>query len=477
LFNRFTNKLFRFLASLNLAVAVLSGLTLSLAVATTLESYYDTPTAQYWVYRALWFRTLLGLLGVNIFTVAMSRWPWKRRHTPFLLAHLGILMMLFGAWMTDKFGLDGSLRLPEGLSSAVVEVDKPQLVISDQKDVRVVPFRWQPPSVSFKPMDLRSKGVPYDVKVDKFLSHAEAQFYWVPARTKSQPGPQPAVQLNVAGGPMRISQDLWLWTGDPSTRSISMGPAWFAIGMVEPPHRDGAPGILFTPSADGTELSYLIRTSDGKTSKGKMKADEAKDKAIDPGWKGGVKLTIKQMIADASAMANYNPAHTQWGANAPPSAIHVTSGNGGEGREVWLGLGDRAVLKSDAGELELGYLNERVMMPFAMKLNRFQIDKNPGTDDPAAYSSKVQVEDGTSQPETLISMNEPLKYKGLTVYQASYENSQDPSTRPTVSIFAVNRDPGRPWKYWGSILIVGGAILLFAMKYYGKKVQAKKEAA
>jgi hypothetical protein len=474
LINRFANKLFHFLASLKLAVVTLTTLTISLAVATSLESIYDTPTAQYWVYRALWFHGVLGLLGVNIFVVALSRWPWKKRHTPFLLAHLGILMMLFGSWLTEKYGLDGSVRLPEGQSSAVVEIDQPQLVVSDQKDVRVIPMKWQPPSVPFTPFDLKSWHLPRDVKIDRYLSHAEPMYFFVPSRNKGE-APMPAVQLNLSGGPMKISEDVWLWTGDNAWRTFNMGPAWFAIGAVEPPHREGAPGILLTPTSEG--ISYLIRTSDGKASKGKLGAEEVAGKAIETGWKGGVKLTLKSLIPAASPLANYKVSRTLYGASAPPSAIHIVSGAGGDGREVWLGLGDRAVLRTDAGELEFGYLNERVMMPFSLKLNRFQIDTNPGTNDPAAYSSKVKVEDGTEQPETLISMNEPLVYKGLTIYQASYENSGAEGTRPTVSIFAVNRDPGRPWKYWGSILIVSGAILLFATKYYGKKSQARREAA
>jgi hypothetical protein len=461
---------FRFLASLKLAVVVLTLLSLSLAVATTLESYYDTPTAQFWVYRSTWFHVVLATLFVNILVVALSRWPWKKRHTPFLLAHLGIMMMLFGSWLTERYGLDGSIRLPEGESSAVVEIDRPQLVVSDQKEVHVVPIPWRPPSVGFSPVNLKSSEINYDLRIDQYLSHAEGTYFYVPAAPlpAGQNPPRAAVQLNISGGPMRISEDAWLWAGDASTRAFAMGPAWFAIGEKEPQHREGAPGILLTPASDGS-LDYLIRTSDGKSSQGRVPASEASGKAIDPGWKGGVKLVIKQFLADAAPRANYRLSRTLYGANAPPSAIHLVSGAGGEGREVWLGLGDRAVLHTDSGELELGYLNERQMMPFSLKLNHFQIDMNPGTKDPAEYSSRVKVEDGTGQPETLISMNEPLRYKGIKVFQASYENAQNEGDRPTVSIFAINRDPGRPWKYWGSILIVGGAILLFAMKYYGKK--------
>jgi hypothetical protein len=487
--NRASNRLFRVLSSVKLAVVVIVSLTVSMIVATSLESYFDTPTAQFWVYRAIWFHGIQFMLGVNILVVALSRWPWKRRHAPFLLAHLGILMVLFGSWITYKQGLDGSIRLPEGQSSAVVEVDSPQIVVSDQKDVHVVPMKWRPPHLAFRGLDLRDHGLPYDVRVDRYLTHAEPIYSFManprgprPASGSSD-APKPAVQLNISGGPMRISEDVWLWTGDRGWQAFSMGPAWFAIGAEEPKARPGSPGILLTPGPDGS-LSWLIRTSDGKSSRGKVAAKDADGKVIETGWKGGVKLTLKRLIPDAVPDVTYRESRTMYGANAPASAIHLVSGTGGQGREVWLGLGDRAILKSDSGEIEVGYMNERVMMPFSLRLERFQIEHNPGTRDPAAYWSRVRVEDGAPQEPVVISMNEPLFHRGLTIYQASYENppvdpalaaqaESDPEVaeriRPNVSIFAVNRDPGRDLKYWGSLLIVFGSILLFAMKLHANR--------
>jgi cytochrome c biogenesis protein ResB len=62
----------------------------------------------------------------------------------------------------------------------------------------------------------------------------------------------------------------------------------------------------------------------------------------------------------------------------------------------------------------------------------------------------------------LISMNDPLKHASFTFYQASFES--DPSGRPTASVLSVNRDPGRALKYFGSLLLVLGAMHLFYMK-------------
>src|SRR6185437_345324 len=165
--------LFDFLASLKLAVIVLLGLTISLAVATFVESGYDSHTASYFIYRSWWFEGLLALLGVNILAVALSRWPWKRRHIPFLLAHAGILLMLFGSLLTQKIGLDGSMTISEGETNSVVDLDHAGLVIIDGESARTIPIPWTPPEKKFKPIDLKALGLPYDLRVDRYLTHAD----------------------------------------------------------------------------------------------------------------------------------------------------------------------------------------------------------------------------------------------------------------------------------------------------------------
>ena len=132
---------------------------------------------------------------------------------------------------------------------------------------------------------------------------------------------------------------------------------------------------------------------------------------------------------------------------------------------MWLGLGDRALLHLGDRELEIGYQPHRTVLPFSVRLDRFTIDRYQGSHDPSAYWSKVTVLDGQAEQSAVIRMNEPLTHSGFTLYQSSYE---DGVPRPMVSVFAVNRDPGRPWKYLGSLLLVLGSILLFASRYFKK---------
>ena len=449
-----------------------------LAAATILESVYDTPTAQYWVYRSFGFHLLLFTLGVNILCVAISRYPWKKKHIPFLLAHFGILILLWGSWMTDRSGVDGSLRISEGETASVVELDQAYLVISDQQKVHSILIPWIPPMVAFQPILLKDFGIPIDLKIDRFLSHGESEVSFVsqgiPQGTSPTSHAQtlvpkvPAIRFKVVGGPMAISQEFWLWDGSPEWRSIQAGPAHFSLSGSDSPiqkSKSASPSLVFRAQKDGS-LAFVAQSSDGKQVKGGFKTGQIQNQLIHPlihpGWKGNITITVLEWITDAIPRSSYQSSRVQYGTQAPPSAIHVMPA-GSEG--VWLGLGDRAVLNLGSQEVEVGYFPKRIVLPFSLRLERFTVEHDPGTLSPASYASEVTVLGnaplGAQIGTQKISMNEPLAVGGFTVYQASYEDA-DP--RPVTSIFSVNRDPGRIWKYLGSLLIVLGSIFLFIAK-------------
>jgi len=467
-------KFFRFFASLKLAILVLVGLAVSLAIGTIIESRFDTATAQYFVYRAFWFRFVLLMLGVNLFAVMVDRWPWKLRHTPFLLAHIGILVLLSGAWLTDRFGLDGSMRVTEGETSAFVDLDQLLLVVSDPKGTETFPVKWQPPGVGFSAFSVQPERIPVKLTIDQFMSHADPDFQFVPEeKPVAERGgePRPAIKVRLSGGPMQIRQDFWLWTGQAAWSMVQAGPAWLSFGdaqLLEAGMPKAGPRLILTPSKDGS-VSYTAVSSSNERRKGRFTAGRIAGQPIDSGWKM-VKLEFVEYVPDARLVTSYKPSHAQYGDQASPSAIHLSAGEGASKAETWLGLGDRAALRLAGQEVEIGFFRRRVMLPFAIRLDRFTIERYEGSMRPMSYASQVTVVDPrlpeNAHPKVEISMNEPLRFNGFSVYQASYE---DAMPRPTVSIFSVNQDPGRAWKYTGSILLVLGTILLFAMKLRQKK--------
>jgi hypothetical protein len=139
------------------------------------------------------------------------------------------------------------------------------------------------------------------------------------------------------------------------------------------------------------------------------------------------------------------------------------------------------------GEYEVVYDVDRKPLGFALKLDDFKAEFDPGTEQASAFVSKVRLTDEAenikARPST-ISMNEPLTHRGYTFYQASYVREVDENERPTgrfQSVFQVGIDPGRPVKYLGCTMIVLGAFLQFYMRAGiftdgGKRERARAEA-
>lgn len=479
----FLQPVWRILISVKLAVVVMSSMTIAMIVATVLESVYDTPSALYYVYRTWWFYGIMGALGLNILCVALSRLPWQKKHIHFLLAHAGILILLYGSWLTDKFGLDGMLSITEGRTESAVELTQPLLVVTDGANVKTIPLKWIPPEVKFKPIAIPE----YGIRVAEWITHAEPKVMFVPAVDSMDS--QPAIRVKVAGGPsappfMKMGQESWIWAGDPSWNRVQVGPAGLSIAAdrdSELPQQ--GPGMAFRYDRGSNRLHYVIQTSDGKKTSGKLDFKDPKDlegHVIQTPWRFEATVTILEWHPRASTEVTYSPSRTQYGQSAPPPAIRL-QGEGTTAKEsqVWLGQGDRATLELAGKKLTIGFFPKRVVLPFGIQLQKFQIDHYEGTANPSEFSSVVSViadapsgADQGNRPkepppkDVLISMNEPMKYGGYTFYQSSYVDAQP---RPVTSIFSVNQDPGRWLKYLGSFLLVLGSILLFAEKYKKRK--------
>jgi hypothetical protein len=102
---------------------------------------------------------------------------------------------------------------------------------------------------------------------------------------------------------------------------------------------------------------------------------------------------------------------------------------------------------------------ERYYMPFSLRLLEFKHDKYPGTDIPRNFSSRVRLQrpDTAEDREVLIFMNNPLRYAGVTFYQASF----DPDDRG--SVLQVVHNPGWLTPYLACGLVGVGLLIQFLM--------------
>ena len=117
----------------------------------------------------------------------------------------------------------------------------------------------------------------------------------------------------------------------------------------------------------------------------------------------------------------------------------------------------------DGKSYQLVLRAKRYYKPFSVQLLQFSHDRYAGTEIPKNFSSRVRISDPTagSGRETLIFMNNPLRYRGLTFYQAGFGNND------TTSILQVVKNPSWLLPYISCGVIIFGLLVQFSMHLVG----------
>jgi ABC-type transport system involved in cytochrome c biogenesis permease subunit len=108
------SRVFRSLASLQLAVFLIAIVVVVLAWATLVESQDGAAAAHSRIYDTGWFTAINVLLAVNVLCAMAIRFPWRRRQAGFLVTHGGILVLLAGCLLTQQWGVEAQLPIYEG---------------------------------------------------------------------------------------------------------------------------------------------------------------------------------------------------------------------------------------------------------------------------------------------------------------------------------------------------------------------------
>ena len=97
---------------------------------------------------------------------------------------------------------------------------------------------------------------------------------------------------------------------------------------------------------------------------------------------------------------------------------------------------------------------QRTYLPFELELIDFEKIMHPGTNIAKSYSSLINlVEVGVSR-KILISMNEPLRHRGYTFYQASFIEEGIKQT----TVLATVKNYGRLFPYISTIIMCIGIL-------------------
>jgi hypothetical protein len=282
---------YRFLASVKLAVLSIAGLAGSLAYATWFEKRYGSDAVRVCVYEGPWFSILLAFLATNILCAALIRFPWKRRQTGFVVTHAGLLVLIFGSWWGFQYSKEGQAGAVEGKTVSQLVVTRAPVVRIKEHDTRSgadgyeyeLPFYGSPFDWPEGKYQVISKAKdPFKVAVKGYFASARpAPIAHVPTengtpmlevRPRMKPPGAPAL-MDVFASP----DQRWLVIPHESVgrRTVrKAGPAKFAFVYADRPEM--IEDFLNPPKDPGTQGVARVRYTDrsGKPRTHEIRLDE-----------------------------------------------------------------------------------------------------------------------------------------------------------------------------------------------------------
>jgi hypothetical protein len=211
--------------------------------------------------------------------------------------------------------------------------------------------------------------------------------------------------------------------------------------------------LRFVKSPEG--LMYQVLNGLQITT-GKVKAGEE----VQTGWRMNLQFQVNQYQEHSAIEKTYVSLPNVGEGEDAVSAMQLEIRNAGETKTLWLEQGTETKVPVNQSHYRLIYSQEQTPAGFRLTLKDFRVENYAGTDRPASFESDVILKDDARGmvKEATISMNKPLIYRGVRIYQSGY--SLRPGA-PEVSIFAIGRDPGVPLKYLGTIVMAIGIIAMF----------------
>ena len=243
---------------------------------------------------------------------------------------------------------------------------------------------------------------------------------------------------------------------DMSEQAASMGAetAASSVNLADSPSGPTQAGNLVEfHVAPGQEKVLVRLIKDGNTI---GQQELAPGQTYDTPWMG-IKIIVGTIVQGGRAVQEARAVGLTQKMDLPPSSLLIQANS--EETPFWLSEGDSRSVLLLGRPATVFFTRQTIDLPFKLYLNKFSKIDYPGTETPMSYQSSVKVENTTE--DHLISMNEPLKRDGFTIYQASYV--LQPGRTPE-SIFSVNRDPGRAIKYFGSLILCLGIIIFTLMR-------------
>ncbi len=473
---------------------------LFIAIGSFIESYSNSFVARKLIYDHPLFLILEFFIFLSVYLSTLRRLPFKKKLSGFYILHLGILILLLGSSLTFISGFEGILVLyPQDSFKQNLELERSLITIKDHRKNKQA--QYELPESVFKTKINESWN---EFKVQEYYPFIQEEISWKKSFSTGgyffiknsfteekfylstdekdfssfiNLGP-----LNIHLYPKELRNCLrekghWiLWdTRNKNCKSIDQmertrqgklfyhleGLTFFPELAPYPLNKDMALAsnsfiLLLQKNFFKKEKTLLIFTDGFIGYLDDQWEEKLAREVVELPW---MDLTFTILKLEENLVPEKKP---QW--LFPKGNKTYLQGVKLKYKEEEFYLTSQDKVQIDGFELYLEKKNFH--LPFLIRLKKFHMDMNPGTNQAASYESFVEIYDEKKFFTEKISMNQPLKIKNLTLYQNSYFETP----HGYASVLNVNYDPGRFLKYLGSFLLVFGTLLHYYLRNYFLKL-------
>jgi len=461
------------LGSLKLALVLLGTIAIAIATATFTEAHFDAAVARAWIYKAPWFIAWLGVLCINLFAVTLTRWPWQKKHTGFIITHYGIILLLIGAVLGSKLGFEGNVTLrTDGQPQRKIVTDRSCIQVESPSDsyLYLMPLdtRFLHTSVA-SPKYLPVPGTALRIGIEAVSEHLSPQPHLAPASGKVG---GTGVLLDFSSGMMKQTLHVGLSTSEGSPGSYDFfgrAALTLASNAAALPSHDSnnkKPWLDLIPGSDGKSLEYRLGRAASVTSSGNLHEEEL----LPLGW-ADWRLHVTKISPNTAVVTTPAPDETGAASWVPGFRAFLSNPEGEKSVPLWVASGEVVPLVLGKEMVRIGYGLELRPIPFSIALVDFEVPRDEGTETPSDFRATVRFKNTktSAEKEGLIRMNHPASYPGgllanMTGFNYKFSQAEWNPRDLKETTLQVLYDPGWLPKWIGSLAICLGIATMFYIR-------------
>lgn len=428
-----------------------------IGLATFLENDYGTSAAQKVIFKAWWFELLLIFFSISIIYNIVKFRMIQQRKWALVMFHAAIVIIILGAGVTRYYGFEGVMHIREGDTSNSFLSANSYLKFKVLKNQETFEFEEE---ALFASLGNNKWSESYLID-DALIKIRVKEFI---------PNPVQKLVTSLEGKPT-----LKIVIGGVNGREeyfISKGETKRIRNVIYNFKDSEYPGAFNIAIVNG-ELSFKSSIQYERM----MMASQSKD-TVDASqeYKPLLLRTLHTNGNSRFVFGDYNEkgkieieSENIKVKNESTIALLMEAEVDGIKQEQYVfgnkGFSGRPkIVNFNNLSLSMAYGSKDVEVPFEIRLNRFILEKYPGTNSASSYASQVIVYDfrDNTEMDYKIYMNHILNYGGYRFFQSSFDKDEKGT------YLSVNSD------YWGTLIsYIGYGLLTLGMilTFFSKKTR------